>query len=96
MLASKGIARKGELHFPTVREEGNGPGLANIGEASRGERLDDLLTNCLDKLVVDDEIKDEGVHLRTINLVLDFEAANLVRRQGAPECGLTGARTGRW
>ena len=74
-------ASKRELHLPTTRERTNGVLLALVSETDRGEGLDDLLLGHNDALVREDEVKDRGVLLRAVNVVLDVERADLVGRR---------------
>ena len=67
-----------ELHLPTTRQTANGLLLPLIGEADGSESLNDLLLGRLDALVGEDEVKDGGVGLATVDVVLDIERADLV------------------
>lgn len=71
-------ASKGELHLPTTGKGANGVSLALIGETDGGEGLDDLLLGDDDTLVGENELKDRGILLGTINVVLDVEGTDLV------------------
>ena len=93
-------ARKGELHLPATGQGADSLLLTLIVEADGGEGLNDLLLSGLDALVGEDEGKDGGIGLGSVNVVLDVERADLVggrealnlavrRKQSAPMFDLT-------
>jgi hypothetical protein len=73
-------AGKREFHLPTTGEAANGLALALIGETDGSKSLNDLLLVNHDALVVKNELENRGVLLATIDVVLDVEGANLIRR----------------
>lgn len=68
--------RQRELHLPTTRQAANSARLPLLVEADAAERLDDLLATSLDTLVAQDEGKDRGLLLGTIDIVLDVEGTD--------------------
>ena len=71
---------KCELHLPTTRETANGLGLTLIRETDGSKSLNDLRLADQDALVVKDELKNRGVLLAAINVVLDVKSADLIGR----------------
>jgi hypothetical protein len=74
-------ARESKLHLPATRERADRLALTNVVKPDRRKSFDDLLLLCLDSLVADDELKDGRVLLRAVDVVLDIEGPNLIRRR---------------
>ena len=79
-----------KLHLPTTRERTDGLRLALVREADGRERLDDLLAGSLDALVGADELENGGVLPGAVDVVLDVEGADLVRRREALDLAVNG------
>jgi len=67
-----------QLHLPATRETSYGISLALIVEAYRGKGRDNLSLVREDTLVTQDEVKDGGLSLRPVDIVLDVEGSDYV------------------
>jgi hypothetical protein len=71
---------KSQLHLPATREASDGMPLALIIETDGGEGRDDLGLVSEDTAVAQNEVKDGSFGLRTVNVVLNVECSDHVRR----------------
>jgi hypothetical protein len=69
-----------QLHLPTTRKGSNGLSLTGAIKANRGKDLLDFSLIGEDALVIDNELKNRGTFLTTVDVMFDIESADLVRR----------------
>ena len=68
-----------QLHLPATRETSNAISLALIVEADRGEGRDNFSLVSEHTLVTQDEVKDGGLSLGAVDVVLNVEGSDHIR-----------------
>lgn len=82
--------RKSKLHLPTTGQAADGLLLTLLRESDGRERFDDLLLIRLDAGVRQDERQNRRIRLGAVDVVLDVERANLIRRREAFDLSANG------